>query len=196
MAQLPILTETELANQALGFLRASRIVDLDSDTGRKGRTLKTYFAEVRDSLLRRYEWNFAKTYLSLPAGPDPADWKWAYYYPLPSDCLKVLDVRGCAGDQWEIVGRKIGTNLAPPLDVTVIRRVVEVAQWDALFRRVFTVALAQACAPELAEDENIDAELDRKMQEAWDAATPVDASEKAVAEADPFDYEFIRERYR
>ncbi len=196
MAQLTVKTETAMANQALSLLRVSDIASLEDDTSRNARVMRKWYAAVRDRLLRGYEWNFAKGYLTLPAAAGAGNFRWSHSFGLPEDVLRVLDVETLDSDEWQVVGRNLVANADGPLNVTVTLRIVEVPQWDDLFCGVFVVALAEAGAPEMAQDERIYDDLKKARAEAWQLATSVDAAEGVPERASEMDFEFIRERRR
>lgn len=201
MAQIAEPTETAMANQALSLIRQKAITDLEADTSNAAKVVRKWFAVTRDALLRRYEWNFAKHYSTIGATNDElANFRWANHFDLPSGnenyCLKVLAVEGCEDADWQVLARRIATNAPSPINITYVRRIVEVATWDALFRQVFPISLAQAIAPELAEDERISKLLENAMAAVWDGAVAADASEGVPEENNLSDFEFIASRFR
>lgn len=198
MAQIEILTETALANQALSLVRCAQIVSLDDDPSFAANVCRKWFAGVRDALLRKSHWNFAKWYAQLPALSDPKPpFKWTAFFALPDDCLDVLEINECTGDEieWEVIGRMIATNASAPINLTYTRRVVEVAQWDALFRKLFIGSYANAIAPELSQDERIFEQITQFAENAMEEATPADSAEGTPEKLNDCDFAFIRARY-
>lgn len=196
MAQLADLTETGMANLALSMARQEGIESLDDSPEHPARVCRKWFAVTRDALIRKGQWNFAKWYVSLPAlaAPVPA-FKWTTYFAKPVDALKILAIEGCSEDDWEVVGPYIATDAAAPINVTYSRRVTEVPQWDALFRVLFASALANAIAPELAQDERIFELIEAATQRALDDATPSDSAEGTPETPSDLDYETVRVRF-
>ena len=75
---------------------------------------KSLYPQVRDALLLSGSWTWAmETTTVIEALPRP-EYKWAYRYPVPTDCLRVFRVNdwdASTGDSaWEILGNSIYTN--------------------------------------------------------------------------------------
>lgn len=133
--------ETRLANAALILLGEPRIADLNA-SGDVERLLADRFEEVRDSLLRFGDWEFAKARTRLAARVETEGWGFTKTYDLPADCLRVLAVDNPERHPVQIEGRRLQSDLLPPLGLEYIRRLEDPRLWDARFRQAFAAALA------------------------------------------------------
>lgn len=188
MAQIHPQTETAVANEALSHLKQPPLVDLTADETTPAKIVRTHFASVRDALLRRYPWNAATERAKLNAQAAAPAFGFAYQYPLPNDCLTVRQVIGCRREDWKVEKRAILTDMPAPLPVIYTRRCVEVALWDALFRRAFTYELAVAVGPELSAEEDRINKCAEKAMELLEDAFPSDAAEGEPDEIEPGDW--------
>ena len=96
----------DIANQALGQISARATIAAFDERSTEARTVRTYYQDTLDALIRAAPWNFCRRtdYLTLlkaapgtPENPDagPGYWTpdqppppWLYSYYLPDDCLK------------------------------------------------------------------------------------------------------------
>ncbi len=91
-------SDTEICNLALARLGADRLVDLASDTDRNARFCKLFFDQSLKEILRARPWNFAIKRASLARSTETPAFEWSYQFPLPSDCIHVLE---CNGHSWD-----------------------------------------------------------------------------------------------
>lgn len=144
----------DIANSALTKLGAERILSLGDDQ-KEAREMNALFTMRRDAMLRAYNWSFAMTRMSLSALADGPDWGYTYYYQLPSDCLRVIQVSdewvpygladyisGPDNEPYKIEGRKIATDYGAPLKIRYIKRVTETGEFDPMFTEAFACDLA------------------------------------------------------
>ena len=112
----PSISETELVNQALAMIGASRIQSIGDMSTQKGAQAATLYYPTRDALLRRGRWNFARTFTTLatlaatPANlallPDPdysGQIRYSGAFQLPNDYVRLSAVSPYTA-HWRIVG--------------------------------------------------------------------------------------------
>lgn len=185
-------SEVEAANGALALVGQPAIAALTEPTN-AARTVRQNFGDVRDSLLRAHDWNFASAWVVLSLDPRPALGALTRRFRLPDDCLKVRGVKDASTDQWAVEHAAIDpaedagaagmlvTDVTSP-SVNYTRRVENVALWDALFLDQFQRRLAARIAPlvtrEAGMGERLQAEADRLLR----VALRVDGREAARTE--------------
>lgn len=147
-------SETEIANLAAVFIgTSSRISTLDDDRT-LARVLKAVWPAERRATIRDGAWNWAMRRAALPSST-PADaatiHPWSYRFPLPGDCLRIVDIidASSTGD-WIVEDGAILSDLPAPLRVRYMVDVVEPAQWDASFAEAFARRLAMTCGNRIA----------------------------------------------
>jgi hypothetical protein len=151
-------TSVEIVNSALTKLGAKRIASL-SDNQKEAREMNAIYTLRRDFLLRAYNWSFAMTRTSLEALSDAPAWGYALQYPLPTDCLRVVQVNdiwqvpglsdamgGPDSEPYKIEGRTIVTDFTAPLYLRYVARVTNTGDFDAAFCETLACDLAfNAC---------------------------------------------------
>jgi hypothetical protein len=195
------LTETDRANGALAEIGEPPIAAL-SDPGRAAaRHCNRFFAGVRDELLREAPWQFAKNYVTPAAQPTAPSPRWLYRYLMPADCVNIVCVMHRQNAEWEqnssgddaTVAICLDTNLVAP-NVWYTRRIVNPAQWDALFCELFDISLAAKINPLIGRDKSKTAELLQRRRDKLEETKARDA-QSASAERQRKDVNWILARY-
>ena len=123
---------------------------LDENT-QAARACRLRYPYARDATLRGYDWNFAASRAELPALAEAPAFGFARAYDLPADCLRVRSLENGDADDWKIEGRRILTDMGSPILVKYTARVVDPAQFDALFVAALAARIAADIAVSLSE---------------------------------------------
>jgi hypothetical protein len=148
---------TDIANRALQKLGSARIMAL-TDPGRNAVECAGCYEAVRDAELRRHPWSFAMRRAVLAAETGAAAWGYAHAFPLPADCLRLVEVdgssawdpsdyRGQSRPAYRLEGQRILTDQDGPLPIRYLAREEDTGRFDPCFAEV----LATRMAAELAE---------------------------------------------
>lgn len=97
----------DIANLALLECGAEPILALDS-TSEASRACTAAWAAVRPSVLGMHPWNTPTKRALIDEDATAPLWDYATRYPLPSDCIRVLEVDTTA--DWRIEGRYLVTD--------------------------------------------------------------------------------------
>jgi hypothetical protein len=121
------LTEDELCRQAI--LRVGTAEQF-GPSSQAMLLAKSLYPQVRDALLLAGSWTWAmKSTTVIESLPRP-EYKWAYRYAIPTDCLRVFRVNDydySTGDSsWEVSGNFVLTNADSGSPAWVVDRVYEV----------------------------------------------------------------------
>ena len=145
----------QICNLALTKLGAARITSL-ADDSKQASSLSAIFDTTRDAELALHPWTFAIVRASLPASSTAPAFEWQRAFPLPADCLHIVQVgdsfsyydsdTGAAG--FEVEGGAVLTDATSPLLIRYVYRVTN----TGLFPPLFVQALACKLAFELAEE--------------------------------------------
>ena len=176
-----------IANLALARLGHTRIESLDDDDP-AARLVKDLWPAARDEELRLHTWGCATLSVGLPARADGGRKAilsgFARAYPLPADCVRVLQVGppdqagGRLGFRlWRIEARDVLSDASPPLALRYVRRLDDAAAMDAGLVACLSLRLAIMMAPRLTGDARLGETLKRDYREAVGAARRVDAIE-------------------
>lgn len=147
---MAVTSETDICNLALGHLGEAPIESMDEDN-LAARACALHYATTRDEVLRSHRWNFATRRAELSRLDDTPAFGWSYQYPLPTDCLRVVEFNDTelgdvVSDEFLIEGRNILTD-SETAQIVYVRTETDVTKYDALFVK----ALALRLAVELSE---------------------------------------------
>ncbi len=149
-----------IANLALTKLGDLRILNLTDNT-KPAREVNAVFDMTRDYLQRRFSWRFCIKRANLAADTRVPLWDWAYQYPIPTDCMRILqvgqwypspdmsDLISTGGQEYVLEGKYILSNQAGPLKLRYLSRVTDPVQFDAAFDMAFSAYLAYILAEPL-----------------------------------------------
>jgi hypothetical protein len=158
-------TETTIANVALAHLNDGRITSLDEGTPLAD-ALQDHWQLCRQSMLREFDWNFARhtQALSQLAG-DPlaavADPAYSYAYALPTDFLTARSATATDTTTpvlYDLRRDSLHTD-SDTLQLTYTRDVPEASYWDPSFADAFAVSLAARAAKTVTGSDEKGAEL-------------------------------------
>lgn len=136
----------DVCNRALDKLGQGSIVSLEDGTKAANLCIRNW-PLIRDQVLRDHPWNFAVKRVTL--APDVAEPAWGFNYrtPLPTDCLRLIEVRDLSEGEYQVEGRAILSN-QDVLYVRYIARVIDPNEYDALFQDAVASRLAvELCEP-------------------------------------------------
>jgi hypothetical protein len=161
------MTKTALANIALGEIGAARIADFDADTTQEAKAVREQYDLVRDELLRRHQWSFGTRRVGLSKLPTPPATEYAAAWQLPADLVRHIrivgtDVHNPIRD-YAIEGRQLLTRDFASLSIVYVSNLTPPDEWDALFIRAFSLALAAAIAPRVAKSPEMANAMTQKL---------------------------------
>lgn len=184
-------TETEAANLALQRIGQAPVAALTEQV-KRARAAARAFGSVRDALIRRHPWNFAKQRVALTAmSPAPSDGPFARRFLLADTHLVVWGVEGLGEDEWEVAGDAPTGAASPPLagprwlycdleaPLAIIGVVRDPAFWDPIFLDVFADKLAAELAPALAASPSAGDEFEQRAEAKLMRAVRADSREAA-----------------
>lgn len=185
-------SQVQIVNQALTKLGAARVVDIGDDTN-NARTMRAIYDIKRDAELADQMWTFAIKRALIPASSTAPAFGWARAFPLPTDCLRVVQVgeQFCFYDQGEDgealfqvetdpdTGRSaILTDQASPLALRYISRVTNPGLYPPLFVESFACRLAAESCEQLTQNLSKREAAWAERREAIRAARRVNAIEQ------------------
>ncbi len=203
-----MMSTTGIANLALQKVGAASILNL-SDATPEAREISRAYDYCRRAELRAHRWNFALSRAVLAPSTVTPGFGYAYAFPLPTDCLRVLLPNDPTLD-WKVEGASILTNSAtspfdagtygaavtpsPALYLKYIRDVTDPTQFDPCFIDAFAVRVALAVVERLTQSNPKKQLLQADYKVAIAEASRANAFEKLPA--DPPDDDFWLARVR
>lgn len=175
------MDETAICNLALDILKEAPISSI-YDQRPIGKWCKRNFATQRDAALSVASWNFARQRRVISADATAPTFGWDYAYTLPGECIRALPltydgtVEG-SPVAHEVEASQILTNLAGPIKVRFIARVVNYDAYHPLFIDYLSARLARRMAHWLTGKTSFLQIAAGLMQQAWVEAWTVNAIE-------------------
>ena len=111
----------DLCNSALDKVGQGAITSL-SDGTKSAKLCNRNWPLVRDRVLRSHPWNFAVKRTTLAASETAPDWGYTAKFPIPTDCLRILEVRDLSTDEFQIENGHIHANATLPEGERVVVR--------------------------------------------------------------------------
>lgn len=167
----------DVVNRALDKLGYGPITSLDD--GDKPANLATRtWPIVRDQVLRDHPWNFAVSRAITAPDSTAPSWGFSYRHLMPSDLLRLLEVRDLSTSEYQLEGRYILTDESV-LYIRYIARVTDPNQYDSLFVDTVASRLAYEMAESLTQSNT-------KRELAWQEYTDgLERARRADAQENP-----------
>ncbi len=137
-------SETDIANEALGRLGITPIMDL-SDATKQAQFANRFYASTRDEVTASHPWNFAIRRATLTQLSVEPEFEWDYRYQLPTDHLRLLALNGYevskVRDTYAVEASTVLTN-SEVADIRYIGRITDVTLFPPLFIEALALKLA------------------------------------------------------
>jgi hypothetical protein len=192
----------DVCNRALQKLGAKRISALTDQTP-SARACALAYPIIRQSELRKYDWNFAISRVQLAADSPAPTWGRQNSFTLPADYIKLTNAypetlsndintvgvsvaftaESTGMRDWVIEGKKIVTNDSSPLNLRYIADITDTSMWDAIFVEVVATAMAYELCEELTQSNTKKSDIAQAYKTIIDSAKH--ASSIEIAPADP-----------
>jgi hypothetical protein len=168
-----------IANMAAARIGTETRISAPDDDRRVARVLKAAWDIQRQAAIRDGAWNFASRRAELPSesDPDKVIYPWSYGFPLPAECLRLIEVMDVSRDAYALEGDTVLCDSAGPLYIRYLVDVPESAEWDAGFAESFALRLAWRCGRTIAGSAFDQEQCGFEYRQSLAAAKRVDARE-------------------
>ena len=129
----------QICNSALNQLGASSITAL-TENSKNARLCNERYETIRDAVFRSHPWNCLVKRIQLAQDTDTPAWGFTSQYTLPSDCLRVLQIKDYNLD-YKIEGRKLLINESA-VYLIYLAQITDVNELDVLLRETISAGLA------------------------------------------------------
>ena len=129
----------QICNSALNQLGASSITAL-TENSKNARLCNERYETIRDAVFRSHPWNCLVKRIQLAQDTDTPAWGFTSQYTLPSDCLRVLQIKDYNLD-YKIEGRKLLIN-EDTVFLIYLAQITDVNELDVLLRETISAGLA------------------------------------------------------
>jgi hypothetical protein len=136
----------DLCNSALDKVGQGAITSLGDNT-KSSKLCNRNWPLVRDRVLRAHPWNFAVRRTNLAPDSIAPSWGFTAKFPIPTDCLRLLEVRDLSTGEFQLENGYIHAN-ATVLYIRYISRIEDPNVYDSLFvNSAATLLAAEVCEP-------------------------------------------------
>ena len=129
----------QICNSALNQLGASSITAL-TENSKNARLCNERYETIRDAVFRSHPWNCLIKRVQLAQDTDTPAWGFTNQYTLPSDCLRVLQIKDYNLD-YKIEGRKLLINESAVYLIYLVK-ITDVNELDVLLRETISAGIA------------------------------------------------------
>ena len=165
---------TQICNSALNQLGAGSITAL-TENSKNARLCNERYETVRDAVYRSHPWNCLIKRVQLAQDSDTPAWGFSYQYTLPSDCLRVLQIKDYDAD-YKIEGRKLLINVSE-VYLLYSAQITDVNELDVLLRETISAGIASDIAYAITSNLQVAKLMTEKYSLKLSEARHTDASE-------------------
>lgn len=181
----------DIANSALVTLGESPISSFEDSTN-TATVVSVKWDIIRRSTLALHTWNFALKRSYLARTEASPEYKYAYKYGVPSDCLRVVEVY--LDQDYKRERRAIYTN-NEECQIKYIADITTPEEWDPLFVEAVAAKLAVELAYTIPRASGLIQTMEELYQRRLAAARHVDTSEDIPDRLDQFDSSLLGVRF-
>lgn len=180
-----------ICNIALTSLGANTITNVNEGTT-EAVLCDSMWDNARRSVLRVHPWNFALKRIELAAETTAPAFRYKYSYPLPADCLRVIEVYG--DPDYKIENKKIITNRETCF-VRYIYDNQDIGSWDDTFKDVLAARMRFDLAYAITRSNSAVTTSSQIYQDKLRLAKGIDGSEDFADHFGNFDNSLIGVRF-
>jgi hypothetical protein len=172
------MTILDIANRAAVKLGEKQITSLTEDS-KFARAMNNIVEPVRDRFLRENDWNSATVRATLAVSTTIPAWGYAHQFALPSDFLKMLEVRNPTATtatfnsytntprntEYRIEGDYIMANEASTLQIRYVKRLTDASRYDSMMGEALATLFAFEASYSITSDKELRAELKREYKD-------------------------------
>ena len=169
-----IYSKVNICNISLAALGEAPIRDFD-ENNKRARMCDIFYEQVKDYILSKHDWTFARSFkalqqLDLPADEIPIG---MYVYQIPDDCKTPRNIHPLGHrDMWEIMADRLFAN-KETVSLYYTKRDVPVTLFTDGFANLVSIALAVRMAPAITQDKALTKALYeqyiRERSECWES---------------------------
>ena len=173
------VSKTSIANAALIEIGVERIIS--GETSEAQRLVDELFQQTLDEEIESDDWTFAIHRSQLAAESETPDFEYTYQHRLPSNpyCLRVLSEYN--DYTYTVEGLKILSD-STPLQIRYIKRITDVTELSASFRKAFQFRLASILAIPLRGSRALKETMENKYAKAIAKAASKDSQQSTPEE--------------
>lgn len=143
------MTEVQLCNMTMAFLKVETIESLNEDS-QQATLCKEYLQIcIDDALTQMHHFSFSVKSITLTTALDQTYRDWLYLYAPPSDMLQPIEFVDLENGDWEVVADGIATD-QDELTIVYMKQMTRVSDLPNHFARAVAYRLAMTIGPLLS----------------------------------------------
>jgi hypothetical protein len=168
-------SKTEIGNRMLTKIGQPRVSNFETDNSSAAMAVNVIYEAVLKSTLQMYPWNFAIK--RAPLAPDVTAPAWGFLsaFPVPSDCLQLLEIKDDV--EYQIEGGKILCDEGNVIYIKYISYVTDASLYPPIFVELFAQNGAIEICSRVTDDEGMKQNLLLQMRDLRDKVLATDAVE-------------------
>lgn len=156
-------SKVEICNKALLLIGQPNIMSLSDDT-KAAKACNQEFQSALEDTLREYPWPFATKRKILARTNDVPDFGFAYYYSLPSECIRIVSSNlKEAEEPYKIEGNKLATS-AEEVKIIYIAKDVEISLIPPDVVKCIAYKLAATIAVTILQNPDMQGQLSQQYE--------------------------------
>lgn len=175
-------SEAEICSVALVQLNAKPITSLTENT-KEAKLCQRLYPKTLQEVLRMAPWKCAlKEFILSPDDPKVTIFTYSFSFQLPPDCIRVWATSldrdwGGDGDRWEIMGRKLVSDITN-VKILYVHRVTDVLLFDTLLEKALAYDLCSRLAFPITQLTNVQEAFDGLRDRACKQAAAIMSQEQ------------------
>lgn len=165
---------TQIVNRALQLVGQEPISSLDESTP-SAKTCKLAWDDVKNAVLRSHAWASVSKRVRLSRLAETPAWEFQYYYQLPSDFLRIVEVEPQSVYTRE--GNRLLSN-EKELSILYVHETEDVNLFGPILSMAIAYKLASEIAYKFTASTSLEGRLNQKYEDILAEARGVDAREK------------------
>lgn len=143
----------KICNLALVALGANPIMSMTEDC-EEARKLNLIYVSIVKDLLRAHPWNFASDRSSLAQLSEKPPFGFSFYYQLPTNCLRAIEVNENPQINFVVEGRKLLCD-EETVDLKYVAYIKDSTQYDPNFVTLLAARLAAEIAYPITQSRTV-----------------------------------------
>ncbi|BBC99097.1 hypothetical protein [Sphingobium sp. YG1] len=132
-----------IANMAASLIGEDDQISAPDDDKHIARSIRAVWDMCRRAAIRDHSWNCFTARVGLSAEDlDSVPYPWGYSFPLPADCVRLIEVLNVDESRYQLEGRSILCDSVGPVYIRYLKDIKETARWDDLFAVVMARRVA------------------------------------------------------
>lgn len=185
---LEVARGNDIITAALARIAEPKAVAFNDPAFISTTTVTALYTSCLKQVMRAHDWKSLCARESLTVSETTPDFGWDYEYPLPDDCMRIVEFNGrtslCGETFFRQEGSSILTN-ADKAELLYVAYTTDDTLYDETFKEAVTTLLASKLVTQRRRDANMAALLMQQYEAILSKARVIDSTQQHRARVDP-----------